>query len=408
MRQPSSLLRVPSFFLFLTLLVPLTLFGQTRTTWTTAADIRNNARGTMVGLVGEVQSNSFTLIPDRDRNGARVRVTTDSIVTRYLGFGNTTGEVFTGANGFSRLRNGDRVEVRGIGDAPATIGAEELLLLGRNVTPSGDSITVGATRSGTVEGIVRSLRAEDNRIVLETDRREMVTILGTASTPVYHEGGTYRIRNIEVGDRIRIEVDSSSSSGIRPKLIDVLTDATPESRPGENGRTVASVTGRVSRLDTRAQTFRIEDDRGRITTVDARAAFDRAGNRFRLTDLQNGDELEVSGEYATTGVLRADTIRFRSDAGADDPFGDDRDGNFFDYTSADLIGTVDETYADNSIMVTDQSGRRVRVLVDPDFMVRNKQGTYIRATQLKRGDRVEIQSFRDRAENLIAQVIRIR
>src|SRR5688572_16174359 len=148
MRQPSSLLRVPSFFLFLTLFVPLTFFGQTRTTWTTAADIRNNVRGLMVGLVSEVQSNSFILIPDRDRNGARVRVSGDSIVTRYLGFGNTTGEVFTGANGFARLRAGDRVEVRGVGDAPATISADEVLLLGRNVTPSGDSITVGAARSG--------------------------------------------------------------------------------------------------------------------------------------------------------------------------------------------------------------------------------------------------------------------
>lgn len=411
MRQVPSLPRVTAVIISILALSSLSSFAQTRTVWNTATDIRVGARGTMVGVATEVLSNSFTLIPDRDRNGQTVRVTSDSIVTRYLGFGRTTGEVFSGANGFAQLRAGDRVEVRGIGDTRGTIAAQEILLLGRPISGSQDSITVGATRTGTVEGLVRSIRPEDNRVVIETDQREMLTILGTASTPVYHEGGTYRIRNIEVGDRIRVEVESSSSSGVRPRLINVVSDATPESTAG--GRTVTSIYGQVTRVDTRTSSFRIEDERGRVVPVDARNANDRAGNRFRLTDLRVGDRLEVSGEYDSSNNFRADTIRFSSERDRDDPFGDqdqdnDRDDTFSSFSSEDIVGTVDETFADNTIIVREQDGDRIRIFVDADFMVRNKQGTYIRATQLKRADRLEVQTFRDLSGRFIAQVIRIR
>jgi uncharacterized protein DUF5666 len=409
MDQVKLRLNLSAIFLLAALVGPVSSIAQTRAVWSTANDIRSGARGTIVGTVTDIQANSFTLQPDRDPNGATVRVSTDTIVTRFLGFGATSSEVLSGGTGFARLREGDRVEVRGVGDTRSTVAAEEVLLLGRSVASQGTSTS--APRPGTVEGVVRSIRPEDNRMVIETDRREMLTILGTSSTPVYYEGGTYRMRNIEVGDRVRVDVESTTSAGVRARVIDVVRDATPESTvPG--GRTVTSVYGRVTRIDTRTNSFRLEDERGRVVLVDARSAYDRAGNRFRLTDLQVGDRLEISGEFDDLDNLRADTIRFSSEAGRDDPqrpIDDDIEyGDATGYAGVAVSGTVVSPLTSDLIEIRDSTGDRFRILADRDLVVQNKSGGYIRATQLKAGDKVDIRAFRDRNGRYIAQTIRIR
>lgn len=406
MRQISSQLRLSPILLALLLFGSLSSFAQTRTAWSTAADIRSGARGSMVGTVREILANSLTLVPDRDPEGPTVRVTTDTIVTRFLGFGENQAEILSGTAGFARLRVGDRVEVRGIGDTRNSIAAEEVLLLGREVSPP--PATATTSRAGTIEGVIRSISSTANRIVVETDRREMLTVIGSASTPVYYQGGTHGMENLEVGDRIRVEVQSTAGDEIRARLIDVLRDVRQgEDLPRDRDRTVASIFGRVTRIDSRTQTFRLQTDRGQEVLIDARFALDRAGNRFRVTDLQVGDRLEVSGQYDSAERFRADTIRFGGESEVEDRDLEDP-GEFGGYRRVTLTGTLVGPFADDMIVVRDATGDRYRVLVAPELIVRNRTGGYLTASRLRDSERVEIQAFRDRGGYYIAQAIRIR
>src|SRR5687768_3627810 len=124
MDQLKLRLKLSAIILLTVVVGPVSSIAQTRAVWSTANDIRSGSRGTIVGTVTDIQTNSFTLQPDRDPTGTTVRVTSDSIVTRYLGFGASSSEVLAGATGFARLREGDRVEVRGVGDTRSTIASE--------------------------------------------------------------------------------------------------------------------------------------------------------------------------------------------------------------------------------------------------------------------------------------------
>src|SRR5262249_14764548 len=131
-----------------------------------------------------------------------------AVSTQYNGFGgsiNGSPEIFMGTTGFANVRVGDRVEVRGVGRNAGTAAAEYVTLLGRpgeapqtgvgqtrtpnTISPPTASGTTPSTtpiQPGRMEGVVRQVNATDGRIVIETDRREMITIRAAISTPVYY------------------------------------------------------------------------------------------------------------------------------------------------------------------------------------------------------------------------------
>ena len=206
-------------FLFFAALGSLSLFAQTRPSWTTASDIQVGVRGSMIGTVTRIGTGDLTLslVGENDPTTTPVDVRTDSISTRYSGFGTGT-DVFNGSSGFKFIRSGDRIRVTGVGRAARSISADDVLLLGRSV--AGPSITPDLAPPGTdrnsVEGVVRQITASSSRFVIETDARQMYTVYGTTSTPVYYQNDVYRITNIEVGDRVRVQVDSTTTDGCGP------------------------------------------------------------------------------------------------------------------------------------------------------------------------------------------------
>src|SRR3954447_8884173 len=118
----------------------LSAFGQSSPQWRTASDVGEGARGSIVGSIVDIEEGAsrFQLSPDNDIH-MRVPVIADTVSTQYNGFGgviNGQPEIFVGTKGFSNLRLGDHVEVRGIGRGNHAIGAEFVTLLGRSV-PSG-------------------------------------------------------------------------------------------------------------------------------------------------------------------------------------------------------------------------------------------------------------------------------
>src|ERR1051325_9218337 len=249
-------------------LLAVSSFAQDRSTWRTSGDIAEGVRGNIIGTVVDVESGSgrFTISPDDDKT-SNIVVDTDSVATQYNGFGGTINgapEIFVGSTGFSNLRTGDRVDVRGSGRANGNILADRITLLGRPVeapqtgigqtrtgqsvsTPTASQTTASTSpdRFGLVEGVVRQVNSDQGRVVIETDNRQLLNIRATSSTPVKYRGETYRISNLEAGDRIRITPASgtmSSGSEIRATSIDVV--ASVQDRNGQSPRGVGGLTGR--------------------------------------------------------------------------------------------------------------------------------------------------------------------
>ena len=146
-------------------------FGQDRTLWRTAADVRNGVRGSIVGTVVDVDESrrQVWLTADDDRN-VRINVTTDSVSTQYTGFGgmaNGQPQILTGSTGFTSVRLGDRLEVRGVGRSGSVVSAEQVALLGRSTPVNSNSPTGSVTNnSSRIDGVIRQVNSADNRIVI--------------------------------------------------------------------------------------------------------------------------------------------------------------------------------------------------------------------------------------------------
>lgn len=420
--------------------VALSAFGQSGPAFRTSHDVREGIRGSLVGTVISVMEtrNQFTVAPDDDRYGL-VTVQGDSVSTTYQGFGgviNGAPEIFQGSTGIANVREGDRLEVRGVGAANSTINAEQVVLLGRKVPA--DQVGVGQTRPpasptvplsrppmsegnvsriGTVEGVVRQISAPDNRLVIETNRREMVTVRGTSSTPVYYRQDVYRIANLEVGDRVRISPEAATSTGdIRARSIEVVQSV---QQPNTPPRDVGTLSGRVSNIERGTDIIRVQPDTGRGTSirVDLGNTQDSGGRRIRATDLQAGDRVTLSGSY-DGDVFVASTISFDTNDNRIDtslpPVGS-RTGTLNPNGSGDLglvtiYGTVSQPLGSSAqLVVRDANANRtVRVYVADDFVVRGRNGGYTTADRLKAGDNIVLKAYRDMEGNLIGQTIRLR
>jgi hypothetical protein len=427
-----------SSILALAVLVTVSALGQDRYQWRTAADVKEGGHGTIVGTVVDSDEGRNELeLQVADGSGGNVRVTTDSLSTQYNGFGGTINgkpEIYTGSPGFGNIRVGDRLEVRGIGGSNSIISADSIRLIGRDVpasqvgvggtrspgsvsTPTaGPSVSTTASRYGALEGTVRQINATDGRIVIETDRREIMNVRTYNTTPVAYQGQSYNMSSLEVGDRIRVDPDpSSSSSEIRARGIEV-TESVQDS-----GTTpmVAQITGKVVSVDRPKDVARIDTGRGQLR-VDLSTATDSTGRRVRASDMNNGDQVTMSGRYgATSDLFIASSVSFNDEQVSRPPAtGGMRTGPPATYGNANaefpivtIYATVRETL-DNSpqllIRDTQNTSRSIRLNVTDDFVVRTRAGTYTTADHLKANDAIVVKAYRDPDGIYFAQTIRMR
>jgi hypothetical protein len=418
----------------------VTASGQERTGWRTAADVREGQGGWIIGTVVDVEEarNRFQLQPDGDQY-QRLTVVGDAVSTQYYGFGgmiNGQPEIFRGTSGFSNVRTGDRLEVRGTGQAGYTLAAEQVRLLGRAVEAG--PVGVGTTREGTsvstptntipttrqttaasyAEGTIRQINVDEGRLVIQTPQRRMITVNGNRSTPVYYRGEVYRINNLEVGDTVRIDPDprSAAADEITARSIEVVQSVQESMSDLPADQRLTAVIGRVTRIDRTANMLFVDDGRNE-TRVDMARAADGAGRRVRAADLRIGDEVDITGSYsANSNIFLASTVRFASDGveveepevvTEEEPRPEREIG---DYVVVSFSGTVMEGLQTSPTLVVRErvSGRTVEVFVTDDFVIRAKNGSYAAASTLKAGDSVLVKAYRDQDENLVAQTIRIR
>ncbi|MGZ8811292.1 MAG: DUF5666 domain-containing protein, partial [Thermoanaerobaculia bacterium] len=261
--------------------------------------------------------------------------------------------------------------------------------------------TVTADRLSRIEGIVRQVNADNNSIVVETDRREMITVRGSASTPVYYQNDVYHISNLEVGDRIRVEPDTaaSTSGDVRARVIDVVRAV----QDAQGGGSVGAISGSVTRIDRPNDIVTVDTGRGQ-TRVDVANAADASGRRIRASDLQVGDRVEISGRSNTTGDLFiATTVRFSEDVGQPRP------ATPVELGAVTIYGTVSQSLANSpQLVIRDAQNRNYSLFILEDFVVRTKANGYTTADRLKGGDSLVVKAYRDSDGNYIAQTIRMR
>lgn len=412
-------------------LFAVTAFGQDRGLWRTSGDISQGARGSIVGTISDTQEgrNRLTLTPDDDRYDS-VTVEADTVSTEYRGFGgviNGAPEIFVGATGFSNVRTGDRVEVRGVGASQSLVRAERITLLGRPTpapqtgvgqtrvpgsvstgTASGTTPSTAPQRTTIVEGVVQQVNAEEGRLVIVTDRREVLSVRAASSTPVTYRGETYRIANLEIGDRIRVtpQAGTSSATELRASAIEVT-----QSAQERNSRGVGTINGRVTTVDRTGDLITLDTGRGPAVRVDMSQAVDPQNRRLRARDIQAGDNLELNGSYSGETFV-ASTVRF-SDAPAptisQSPSRPVVESG--DLGAVTIYATVTSSLANGPQLVvrdTQANNRSIRLYVLEDFVVRTKAGGYTTAEKLKDGDTLVVKAYRDADGNYIAQTIRMR
>jgi len=420
-------------------LLAVSTFAQERSSWRTSGDIQEGARGNIVGTVVDVESgrSRFTISPDDDKT-SNVIVDTDTLATQYNGFGGTINgspEIFVGSTGFSNLRTGDRVDVRGVGRANGNVAADRITLLGRPVeapqtgigqtrqpgsisTPTASQSTPSTApeRFGLIEGVVRQVNADQGRVVIETDSRQLINIRATNSTPVSYRGDTYRISNLEPGDRVRVTPSGGTMSGnaeIRATSIDVVQSV--QDRSGAPDRGVGNLTGKVTGIDRKNNTITVDTGRSTVT-VDLKNAVDSGNRRVRAADLLVGDTIDLSGSYSGETYV-ATSVRFGDESNAPSvtqspatrtpaPAPSRTSGELVMVT---IYGTVTQSLRNAPYLtIRDESGRTVRINLLEDFVVRNRTNGYTTADQLTEGEAVAVRAYRDVDGNYIAQTIRVR
>ena len=238
----------------------------------------------------------------------------------------------------------------------------------------------------------------------------MITVRTYRNTPVVYRGETYRVTNLEVGDRIRVEAEprDAQADEITARRIDVV-QSVQDSRHDVAGRTrdddrrtrVARGAGtrpRVRRRRPRRDPRRHGSGRRRDRRRDPRArpARRRHGRDHRQLQPRRRHVQRVDGALHGGGSRRSRTI----------------DGGTFDrprarHAPAARSPRRSKTPSTLGLRETD-TNRVVRIWVAPDFVVRTKAGTYVQASTLRVKDTVIVQAYRDGRGNLIAQTIRMR
>jgi len=388
--------------------------------------------GPLVGAVVDVDTSRGRLMVELDDSAnTRITIETDSVATTYKGFGTMIAgkpEVFVGAAGLSNVRVGDRIDVRGPRRNDNLYRADEVTLLGRAVaapqvgvgqtreptmpsTPTDNRAT--ATSPGIIEGTIRQMNDAEGRLVVQTSDRRLINVRTYRTTPVYYRGEAYRVTNLEVGDRIRIETDTrdTSAQDVTARRIDVTVSVQDAGTvPGTgNGGNVTILEGRVTRVEPGLDYVYLDDTRKEVR-VDMREAQNPQGDIVRARDVRVGDTVEINGRYNRVGdMFLASTVRFGT-GGATNPDPIDNRGPIVRPALMTMTGTITETLEDGAtIGFRDRDTNEVvRVWAAPAFVVRTKGTTYTTAGQLRVNDTAVIDAYRDADGNLIAQTIRLR
>lgn len=353
-------------------------------------------------------------------------IDTDTLSTTYYGFGTVIAdkpEIFTGTQGFSNLRLGDRIQIAGAIDGDV-YRARRITLVGRDVAAA--PVGVGQTRSpgsvatptappatadtvtGRIEGTVRDINESEERLVLQTPDRRLITVRTYRTTPVYYRGTRYSLANLEIGDRIRVEPDSRDTQAgeVTARRIDVTLSVQEAGPDAATGGRITTIGGTVTRTETSLNQATLDTGRGEVR-IEMQRAEDARGEILHARDVRVGDRLEITGSYNQAGdSFLASTVRFVRRSDGENVFAGEPER----FSVVTMTGTIVETLEDGATLAfRDRDTNQIsRVWVTGDFVVMTRGNTYTSARSLRANDTAVIAAYRDSNGNLIAQTIRLR
>ena len=250
------------------------------------------------------------------------------------------------------IGEGDNLSVVGTISGTARIYAERIQIVSSNKGPRYDASD--RDREDRIEGVVTYPAASfDRTFAIQTDYGERKVDV-PRSADVIKDGRSARVQDLRKGDRVRAygTWDGSTLVATRVETIDRLAardyepaperpadeqgadqpptyepepaaneprvdqpDQEPEGKPSEppevtsNGQEVAdqAPTGRIVSIDYDKVEMTIDVDMSDVKVDAANAAITRKGSMRRFSDLEKGDKVAVTGDYAD-GVLKAAAI----------------------------------------------------------------------------------------------------
>jgi hypothetical protein len=184
---------------------------------------------------------------------------------------------------------------------------------------TGSVVEVQARRGGAdLTGTVVGVRSNGDGFVLRTRGRD-VYVEAKGGVRAYYRGRAYRIRDLERGDRVAVDLRSTSSRVLKARSVEVLQsvsdgryrrDGRYDDRYGRNDRYGRDPYGRndgygqhrgnellrgqIVRVDHRRYTMIVRTDGRRDVEVDTRPLMDQRGAD---RSLRTGDYVELRGMF---------------------------------------------------------------------------------------------------------------
>jgi hypothetical protein len=146
---------------------------------------------------------------------------------------------------------------------------------------------------GVLEGVVAAVSRNGHEIVVRDGRRD-IRIDTRGSVPVHYRGHRYRVRDLERGDRVAVELRSTSSTRLRARAVNVLWRVSHDGRydRGPSGR-YSSLQGQVVSVDHHRHLMVLRVDSRREVVVDT-WQIDRGRSRVPF---RKGDWVIVDGSF---------------------------------------------------------------------------------------------------------------
>jgi hypothetical protein len=147
---------------------------------------------------------------------------------------------------------------------------------------------------GAIEGIVVGVSRNGHELVLRNGRQD-IRIDTRGSVPVHYRGHRYRVHDLEQGDRVAVELRSTSSARPRARAVNVLWSVSHDGRydrrvPGRH----SSLQGQVVSIDHARHLMVLRVDSPRREIIVDTWQLDRGRNRMPF---RKGDRVIVDGSF---------------------------------------------------------------------------------------------------------------
>lgn len=164
---------------------------------------------------------------------------------------------------------------------------------------------VRVAQRGDISGIVTRVAGDGDDFSLRTSRGD-VRIEAKGGVPVYYRGRTYRVRDLERGDRVAVDLRGNGRK-LKARSVQVLSSASRgryndgwygdrDNRRYDDRYRMQSVDGRVRSFDSRRGVMYVETSRRETIAVDVRY-LDRYEGRDWARYLRPGDYVRLTGRW---------------------------------------------------------------------------------------------------------------